>query len=42
MVVVRGYCHLSLESKTTYTVYIVLRTSGDVLAGRCKSIGGGV
>ena len=40
IVVVRGYCHSSLKSQTTCTVYVVLKTSGDVLAAQCKCVAG--
>ena len=40
IVVIRGYYHSSLKSKTTYTAYVVPRTSGDVLAAQCKCVAG--
>ena len=40
MVVIRGYCHSSLKSKATSTVYVILITSGDALAAQCKCIAG--
>ena len=40
MVIVRGYCHSSLKAKTTYTVYVILQSTGDVLGAQCKCIVG--
>ena len=39
-VVVRGYCLSSLKAKTTYTVYVVIKTNGDVVGGACNCIAG--
>ena len=39
-VVVRGYCLSSLKAKTTYTVYVVIKTTGDVVGGACNSVPG--
>ena len=44
MVFVTRYWHLSLKSIATYTVYAIVRRSGDVLAAQCKCAaeGGGM
>ena len=39
-VVVRGYCLSSLKTKTTYTVYVVIKTTGDVVGGACNCVAG--
>ena len=39
-VVVRGYCLSSLKAKTVYTVYVVIKTTGDVVGGACNCVAG--
>ena len=39
-IVVRGYCFSSLKAKTIYTVYVVLRTTGDVIGGAYTCVAG--
>ena len=39
-VVVRGYCLSSLKAKTVYTVYVVIKTTGDVVGGTCNCVAG--
>ena len=39
-VVVRGYCLSSLKAKTTYTVNVVIKTTGDVVGGACNCVTG--
>ena len=38
--VVRGYCLSSLKAKTTYTVHVMIKTTGDVVGGACNCVSG--
>ena len=39
-VVIKGYCCSSLKAKATYTVYVVLQTTGKVVGGACNCVAG--
>ena len=40
LVIVNGYCFASLKAKTTYTVHVLLKTHGEIVAGACTCVAG--